>query len=117
MLIFSIASASGCGYRGRKVRTKKLKFSYSRRCASDASVSNTSEDLPDPDTPVKMVILRFGSWSDTSFKLFSRAPRTTICSCTILSPSLKPTRSARYYLGKLVPHKNRITKTRKYENT
>ncbi len=31
MLIFSMASASGCGYRGRKVRTKKLKFSYKRR--------------------------------------------------------------------------------------
>ena len=28
---------------------------------SDASMSNTSEDLPDPDTPVKMVILRLGS--------------------------------------------------------
>src|SRR5262249_50340036 len=72
-----------------KFRTKKLKFSYSRRCASDASVSNTSEDLPDPDTPVKMVIWRFGSWSDTSFKLFSRAPRTSIYSCAILSPSVR----------------------------
>src|SRR5579859_5751195 len=38
------------------------------------------DDLPDPDTPVKMVILRFGICSDTFFRLFSRAPRMVMYS-------------------------------------
>src|SRR5579863_7724499 len=50
-------------------------------------VSKTMDDLPDPDTPVKIVILRFGMRNETFFRLFSRAPRIvinswdTICSC------------------------------------
>jgi hypothetical protein len=51
-----------------------LKVSYSCRCASAAMVSNTMEDLPEPETPVKMVIFRLGMRSETLFKLFSRAP-------------------------------------------
>src|SRR5436190_13063684 len=43
-------------------------------------VSNTMEDLPEPDTPVKMVILRLGMRNDTFFRLFSRAPRISIYS-------------------------------------
>ena len=57
-----------------------LKFSFSRRCASVAIVSNTIDDLPEPDTPVKMVILRLGMRSETFFKLFSRAPRISMYS-------------------------------------
>src|SRR5260221_371701 len=57
-----------------------LKFSNNSRCASLAMVSNTMEDFPEPDTPVKMMILRLGSLSETSFKLFSRAPRISIYS-------------------------------------
>jgi hypothetical protein len=73
MLRFSIASASGCGNRGSRLRTNMLKFSFSRRWASVAMVSNTIDDLPDPDTPVKMVdpdtpvkmvILRLGMRND-----------------------------------------------------
>src|SRR5690349_22794598 len=43
-------------------------------------VSKTIDDLPDPDTPVKRVILRFGMRNDTFFRLFSRAPRIVIYS-------------------------------------
>src|SRR5687768_4695210 len=41
-------------------------------------VPNTSELLPDPDTPVNTVSLRLGSSTFTFFRLFSRAPRTRI---------------------------------------
>src|SRR3954454_4077263 len=41
-------------------------------------VPNTSDDLPDPDTPVNTVSRRFGISRLTSFRLFSRAPWTRI---------------------------------------
>src|SRR5215217_6683579 len=81
MLRFSRASASGWEYFGKKFRTNMLKFSLSRRCDSVAIVSNTMDDLPEPDTPVKMVIFRLGIRNETFFKLFSRAPRISIYSC------------------------------------
>src|SRR5687768_2768252 len=56
----------------------RLKFSYNCRCASVAMVSKTIDDLPEPDTPVKIVIFRLGIRSDTSFRLFSRAPRISM---------------------------------------
>ena len=74
MLKFSIESASGWEYFGKKFRTNMLKFSFNRRCDSVAIVSNTMDDLPEPDTPVKMVILRLGMRNETFFRLFSRAP-------------------------------------------
>src|SRR5687768_12756725 len=83
MLRFSMASASGWEYFGRKFRTNILKFSLSRRCASVAIVSNTMDDLPEPETPVKMVILRLGMRRETFFRLFSRAPRNSMYSCGI----------------------------------
>ena len=43
-------------------------------------VSNTTDDLPDPETPVKIVIWRFGMRSVTSLRLFSRAPRISMYS-------------------------------------
>src|SRR5512139_1939561 len=86
MLKFSIESASGWEYFGRKFRTNILKFSLSRRCDSVAIVSNTMDDLPEPETPVKMVILRLGMRSETFFKLFSRAPRISIYSWGMDSP-------------------------------
>jgi hypothetical protein len=48
------------------------------RCDSAAIVSNTSELLPEPDTPVNTVSLRFGISTLTSLRLFSRAPCTRI---------------------------------------
>src|ERR1700730_7310155 len=69
--------------RGRKLRTNILKFSLSNRCASAAMVSKTSDDLPEPDIPVKIIILRLGIFKLTSLRLFSRAPRISIYSCII----------------------------------
>src|SRR3954452_7060134 len=43
-------------------------------------VSNTSELLPEPETPVNTVSRRFGSSTLTSLRLFSRAPSTRITS-------------------------------------
>ena len=50
-----------------------LKFSFIWRCASVATLSKTIDDLPEPETPVKIVILRFGMRNETFFRLFSRA--------------------------------------------
>src|SRR6187401_3876489 len=41
-------------------------------------VPNTSDDLPDPETPVKTVSRRLGIATLTSLRLFSRAPWTRI---------------------------------------
>src|SRR5690349_19347974 len=94
MLRFLMASASGWAMRGRKLRTNRLKFSLSRRWDSAAMVSNTSEDLPDPDTPVKMVIWRLGIFTLMSLRLFSRAPRISINSCIICGLYLVAARHA-----------------------
>jgi hypothetical protein len=37
-------------------------------------VPNTSDDLPEPETPVNTVSRRLGSSTLTSLRLFSRAP-------------------------------------------
>src|SRR3712207_3347398 len=47
---------------------------------SAAIVPKTSEDLPEPDTPVNTDSRRFGMSTDTSARLFSRAPRTRMTS-------------------------------------
>jgi hypothetical protein len=46
-----------------------LKFSFSRRCASVATVSKTIDDLPEPETPVKIVIPRLGMRSRDILKI------------------------------------------------
>src|SRR5687767_7340506 len=84
MLRFSMASASGWAYFGRKFRMNMLKFSLSRRCHSVAIVSNTIDDLPEPETPVKMVIFRLGILKLTFLRLFSRAPCSSIYSWGII---------------------------------
>jgi hypothetical protein len=43
-------------------------------------VPKTSEDFPDPETPVKTVSRRLGMSTETAARLFSRAPRTSIMS-------------------------------------
>src|SRR5215203_6192940 len=48
------------------------------RCDSAAIVPNTSELLPEPETPVNTVSRRFGSSTLTSLRLFPRAPCTRI---------------------------------------
>src|SRR5690349_4024197 len=44
-------------------------------------VPNTSDDLPDPETPVNTVSRRFGISTLMSLRLFSRAPWTRMRSC------------------------------------
>src|ERR687894_684461 len=51
------------------------------RCDSAAIVPNTSELLPEPETPVNTVSRRFGSSTLTSLRLFTRAPCTRMWSC------------------------------------
>ena len=61
------------------------------RCDSAAIVPNTSDDLPEPETPVKTVIARFGMSIETSRRLFSRAPRTSMWSSPCTSRRLDGT--------------------------
>ena len=51
-----------------------------RRWLSAAIVSNTSELLPEPDTPVKTVSRRLGMSRETSRRLLTRAPCTRMTS-------------------------------------
>src|SRR5579863_3387863 len=90
--------------RGRKLRTNILKFSFSNRCASAAMVSKTSDDLPEPDIPVKMIILRLGIFKVTSLRLFSRAPRISIYSC-IITPYTATRFSGSLVHGNIAPAK------------
>ena len=46
-------------------------------------VSNAKEDFPDPETPVITVILLWGIESETSLRLWTRAPRICMDSSTI----------------------------------
>ena len=50
------------------------------RWLSAAMVAKTSELLPEPEMPVKVVSLRLGNSRSTSRRLFSRAPRTRMTS-------------------------------------
>ncbi len=74
----SSRSTSGRDCVGMKPCTKALYVSLMRRCDSAAIVPNTSELLPEPETPVNTVSRRFGISTLTSFRLFTRAPRTRI---------------------------------------
>src|SRR5271166_2187806 len=71
-------STSGLPYRGRKFCTNVGNVRLSRRWDSAAIVSNTSDDFPEPETPVKTVILRRGMSTEMFWRLFSRAPWTWI---------------------------------------
>src|SRR4029077_14994185 len=74
----SRTSTSGRARVGMKPWTKALYVSLISRCDSAAIVSNTSELLPEPETPVNTVSRRFGIATLTSLRLFSRAPCTRI---------------------------------------
>src|ERR671933_2171108 len=74
----SRTSTSGRASVGMKPCRKALYVSLISRCDSAAIVSNTSELLPEPETPVNTVSRRFGSSTLTSLRLFSRAPCTRI---------------------------------------
>ena len=74
----SSESTSGLASVGMKPCTNALYVSLISRCDSAAIVSNTSELLPEPETPVNTVSRRFGMSRLMSRRLFSRAPRTSI---------------------------------------
>ncbi|MPN35181.1 hypothetical protein SDC9_182676 [bioreactor metagenome] len=74
----SSRSTSGRASVGMNPWTNALYVSLIRRCDSAAMVLNTSELLPDPETPVNTVSRRFGMSRLMSRRLFSRAPRTRI---------------------------------------
>src|SRR5688572_23978088 len=76
----SRTSTSGRACVGMKPCTKALYVSLIIRCDSAAIVLNTSELLPEPETPVNTVSRRFGSSTLTSLRLFTRAPCTRITS-------------------------------------
>ncbi|MGK8489142.1 hypothetical protein [Nocardia asiatica] len=76
----SIASASGRSYLGSRLRMNQVKVSLSCRCDSTATVPNTIDDLPEPETPVKTTILPLGIDSETSRRLFWRAPTISMVS-------------------------------------
>src|SRR5580692_1223835 len=81
----SSTSTSGRASVGMKPCTKALYVSLISRCDSAAIVPNTRELLPEPETPVNTVSRRFGSWTLTSLRLFTRAP------CTRIKSWLSPT--------------------------
>ena len=70
----SITSTAGRPYLGRKERTKAGRVSLYCRRASAAMVSKTSDDFPEPETPVTTVSLRLGISTSTPARLCSRAP-------------------------------------------
>ena len=74
----SRTSTSGRASVGMNPWTKLLYVSLIMRCDSAAIVPKTSELLPEPDTPVNTVSLRFGSSTLMFLRLFSRAPCTRI---------------------------------------
>ena len=74
----SSTSTSGRASVGMKPCTKTLCVSLSSRCDSAAIVPNTSELLPEPETPVNTVSRRLGISMLTSLRLFTRAPCTRI---------------------------------------
>ena len=69
-------STSGLGGVSSIPWMKAVWVALSWRVASAAIVSCTSEDLPEPDTPVKTVSPCLGMSRSTLLRLFSRAPRT-----------------------------------------
>src|SRR5215813_4881507 len=83
----SRTSTSGRASAGMKPWTKALYVSLISRCDSAAIVSNTSELLPEPDTPVNTVSRRFGISTLTSLRLFTRAPCTRIIPWLSAAPS------------------------------
>jgi hypothetical protein len=70
----SSTSTSGRASDGIIPWRNALYVSLIIRCDSAAMVPNTSDDLPEPETPVNTVNRRFGISTLTSFRLFTRAP-------------------------------------------
>src|SRR5271170_6714682 len=81
----SMKSTSGLSIWPRNCRAYADSDSTYRRCPSAKIVSNARLDFPDPDSPVNTISASRGKSSETSFRLCSRAPRTTRRSATVCS--------------------------------
>src|SRR5258708_5493688 len=76
-----ISSTSGFSMRSRNCRAYAESDSTYRRCPSAYTVSNASEDFPDPLTPVTTVSALCGISTLTFLRLCTRAPRMRNTSC------------------------------------
>jgi hypothetical protein len=74
----SIESTSGFSICSRNCRAYADSDSTYRRCPSAKIVSNASDDLPEPETPVMTTSLSRGMSTSMFLRLCSRAPRMTI---------------------------------------
>lgn len=74
----SSTSTSGRAVEGMNPWTNELYVSLISRWDSAATVENTSEDFPEPETPVKTVRRRLGISIEMSCRLFCRAPRACL---------------------------------------
>src|SRR3954447_9842278 len=81
-----IWSTSGLGIWPKNWRANVDRLSTYRRWPSAYSVSNASELLPLPETPVRQISLFRGSVTSTLRRLCSRAPRITISEAGINAP-------------------------------
>ncbi len=71
-----MASTCGTPTWSMSLRAYGATDSKYRRCASAYRVPKASDDLPEPDTPVKTTRALRGITTSTFFRLCSRAPRT-----------------------------------------
>ncbi len=76
----SIKSTSGFSNTDKNCLAYVERDSIYRRCPSANNVSNASDDLPEPDSPVMTTNLFFGMTRSTFFKLCVRAPLTVMVS-------------------------------------
>ena len=80
----SMLPTCGRPYLGRYCCTNEGNVSFSSLRDLAAMVSSTSEDLPEPDTPVNTVILYFGIRSETCCRLFSYASLIVMYSLSVI---------------------------------
>src|SRR3989344_9535576 len=83
-----ISSTSGFCICRKNCRAYAERDSTYLRCPSAKIVSKASEDFPDPESPVKTIILFRGISTLISLRLCVRAPRTVIlskCFCFLFS--------------------------------
>src|ERR1700689_1351619 len=93
----AVQATSGLSIWPRNCRAYADSDSPERGWPSAKMVSKARLDLPEPDSPVNTIIASRGRSSETSFRLCSRAPRTTSRSATcpqLLQISQSPTEPA-----------------------
>src|SRR3954466_15833847 len=98
----SMKSTSGLSIWPRNCRAYAESDSTERRCPSAKMVSKASDDLPEPDSPVKTMSESRGRSIETSLRLCSRAPRMISWSATALPRDCSNTCSPSYAGGQLL---------------